>query len=111
MKYLAIIAVVALALPHPAQAIENTDTGTGNQLLATCSADKSYYASGTCMGYILGVADAAGAMKYWCPAGGVTQGQVRDIVVNGLHSDVSHRQESSLDLIVKYLSVSFPCRK
>jgi hypothetical protein len=110
MKCLAFIAVAALALPGPAKAAAEADTTTGNGLLAVCSGEGVFEIS-LCVGYIVGASDMAGTLGVYCSPGGVTNGQFRDVAVNGLRNDPANRQKYSSVLIAKYLRAAFPCGK
>lgn len=86
---------------------------TGNGLYSLCSAEKrtaeDFMKHRECMGYILGASDMGGTLRLFCFPDGVTVGQVRDLVVNGLQADVANRHRGSAFLIARYLRPVFPC--
>lgn len=108
----AMVTVLGLGLHCPAPAAE---TNNGNELLATCSAGwttlKEADRQQTCQDYLRGALDVAIAARLFCPADGVTYGQLQDIIVNGLRAEPAIRHRGSAFLIAKYLGAAFPCPK
>lgn len=79
-------------------------TGNGN------ATQDDYDAAYDYMGYVTGVWDAYDSITI-CPSGRVTRGQISDIVGRGLRDNPKTRSEPASDLVSKYLSEAFPCKK
>lgn len=103
-------AFAALLLPTDSAASAETETNDGNGLYELCSGTEAIYTLGICHGYISGVRDALRGVVI-CPPSNVTNGQVFDIVINGLRDHPEERQKESVVLIIKYLSAAFPCQR
>lgn len=92
---------------------------SGNKLYEYCRASDGTYESIACFNYIIGAADVfLGASQFneavfgWrvCPPGGLTQGQIEDIVVRWLRENPSDRHYSAVSAVGEALATSFPCR-
>jgi Rap1a immunity proteins len=93
------------------------DVFDGNALLENCKnwsrggqADwENVLRTGTCVGYIWGVAGALEGSPAFCLSNGVQQNQVVDVVKRWLdeHPEVRHYSASSL--VAKALKEKFPC--
>ena len=86
---------------------------TGNTLYQKCQGNITQLS--LCIGYIGGAYDGIAAMqdqtgqRIICPPAGVTQGQMRDIVVKYLQYHPETRNELAADLTALALGAAFPC--
>lgn len=84
---------------------------TGNHLYENCKRTSKDY----CVGYISGAYDmtrlyqADGADRIICPPKGVTNGQVRDVVLRDLELSPATRHEPAAVLVIRALKKAFPC--
>jgi hypothetical protein len=89
---------------------------TGNRLLDDCQKPNDEISGPFCGGYIAAIADVLsnknnsvnGARA--CLSGGVTIGQLRDIVVQWLQRHPQHRHNGAEGLVAAALMEAFPCR-
>lgn len=105
-------AALALMLPLPAYAAAPafSDMAIGNGLYANCtSTDASFQLA--CLAYIAGATDVLVRLEMNCRPYGVTYGQMKDVVINGLKDDATNRHLASSLLIMKYGRAAFPCKK
>ena len=102
--------VFASLSSSPVRADEIQNVSTGNGLLANC-ADSDHYIQGFCDGYIIGVTRLGDGRGAFCVPPGVSQGQIFEVVKNGLRRHPEERQQESTVLMVKYLGRAFPCPK
>lgn len=84
----------SLLLAGPVMAADYS--GSGNELLSNCAQPLGSYLSGLCLGYISG---ASYFSPGYCQPQGVTQAQVRDIVLQYLLLHPEIRQEEAGALI------------
>ena len=85
----------------------NLDVQKGNELYELCtSASQSDRTE--CFFFVIGVAEAEDGRSY-CPPPNVTNGQIEDIVRNGLSNHPEERQHLSVTLARKYLGAAWPC--
>ena len=91
----------------------------GNQLLQECKGS-SGFEQGVCAGFVGGVADALDGPEkgfgenQFCTSiegMGITNGQIRDVVVKWLNNNPSERHYSGWSVVVAALSEAFPCPK
>lgn len=87
---------------------------SGEELLKDCTAPAGSQAMGVCIGYVLGVADAAtlaggDGPKLACPAANVTSSQLRDAVIAHLRANESRRSGPALPMTIAALRGAFPC--
>src|SRR5438105_3901612 len=80
---------------------------SGNDLLAFCESEEECE-WGYCMGYAVGVADAASGV---CLPDKVTAGQIRDVVVQYLQTHAEIRHLPSAFLATAALIDAFTCRR
>jgi hypothetical protein len=74
----------------------------------------SFFASGDCMGYVVGIADALGAGNEIngfsaCFPEEVTTGQIRDIAIAFLQEHPELRHYAASGLVASALEEAFPC--
>jgi hypothetical protein len=114
MKYVLAVAILLLAsTPTKAQKLSPT---TGNELLEWCQSGDTW-ATGRCLGYIIGVADLQTMVKKTLPenrqsciAEGVTAGQILEVVTKYLNQHPEERHFNASVLIVKAIAEAFPCQ-
>ena len=88
----------------------------GESLFDTCAGPGGPWRNAYCLGYILGIADIMAKSGIQvegfgaCFSSDVTQGQVRDAVVNWLRANPDSRRYGATGLVAKALSEAFPCR-
>ena len=98
---------------------EALDTGesfkTGSSILESCERE-SWFNKGYCLGYIIGVSDAANTLAVWkgfaesiCTPQGVTSGQLQKVVVNNLNENPEELHLNASSLVLNALSEAFPC--
>jgi len=103
----ALIAVLALL-----GAIRSAQAETGNQLYSWCAARESDYLDfGLCLGYVLGVFDAAASLIPICGYNGVSNEQLKDITYQYLYSHPAERHEQANYLVARALKQAFPCHQ
>ena len=110
-------ALLALCAITPFYAPVTATAYTGNQLLQDC--ETTNVSSLYCLGYINGFSlGFAFVMNRWqvepkliCIPEGVTNGQIKDIVVQYIRENPQTRHESAQFLIVWSLEKAFPCRR
>jgi hypothetical protein len=96
------------------------DVKDGNGLLQLCAADNQGEAL-LCTGYIGGVVDGfrvyppgdnckSVAASFYCVPESVTQGQIKDVIVDYLKNHPATRHDPSLGLIVSALKAAWPCK-
>ena len=118
MRMLALLGVMMAAF-FPCS-VANASFNTGNDLYAKCSAVKSeatyYQDSAYCLAYVIGIVDAfefnegvKSGLKL-CVPGGVTAGQLRDIVVRYLQNKPQDRHNAGSVIIFLAMSEAFPCQ-
>lgn len=102
-----ILALAALAAT-PAKAETNIATDTGNGLLNVCNDNDLLL---LCGGYIVGMRDGFQMLApgLYCEPPGVSNGQVKDIVVNYLQAHPESRHKSSYILAFAALYSAWPC--
>ena len=90
---------------------------SGNSLLQKCKSEPDlFYLHGICTGYILGVAEALDGPERglgnfrFCTPEGVTNGQLKDVVVKWLQVRPQHRHFTGSSLIAAALRDAFPCK-
>lgn len=88
---------------------------SGNSLLAYHDS-KNLSEQGIALGYIVGISDVleGHAINGWracSPANGVTQGQVRDVVVQWLRAHPEKRHFGADGLVAEALQTAFPCKR
>ena len=100
----AVVSTIALAcaIISPARAAL-----TGNELYDVCLGDS--FDRGMCVGYALGVAEAAGLAGVACIPPDVTRGQIKDVVVNYLRDHPADRNKSAYGLVTTALQSVWPC--
>ena len=93
-------------------AIEPVNIGKGNDLLVACVSPEALR-YGMCMGYISGLVDGftVADKTVICIASGVTRGQLRDVVLNGIQSSPQGRNEEGYAVALLAIAKAFPCRK
>ena len=111
-----LIAIIAIALPTSTFAQDGTSRFlNGNELYESCSVTTGMEAS-SCVGYIMGVADAqmllsAGGKNYLCPPSGVTSVQLRDVVMKRLRDKPETRHWPASALVWNALIDAYPCKE
>ncbi len=100
------LAAVVLAIPCNVEAFfEN-----GNQLLARCQDNDSFFSKGVCNGYVVGVFEAMTVHGYKCDLPkGVTNGQLVDIAIEYLRKNPKMRHHESVYLVSSALIDAFAC--
>ena len=104
MKKLLIVLLFAPVMSHAA-------FKTGNELLSDMDSPEMFN-RGVAIGYIMGAADMARGV-WFCPpkdGGGITAGQIRDVVRNYLTNNPAIRNRDSDSLIIEILGAWYPCR-
>jgi hypothetical protein len=120
----AVLALVLTGLTVPADAATESRQGTtGNWLLEVCTEKKegSVKAIGdalSCVWYLRGVADT---LDVWvkadqenaraCIPGGVTNIQMRDVVLDFLQKNPKDRHRSGAEVVTFALVEAWPCRR
>jgi Rap1a immunity proteins len=102
--------LVATGLLWPVSAQEFGYFENGNKLLDECNADLSTPQSGSCIGYVMGVADALTSLRVICTPDHSTVGQMRDIVKNQLRAHPERRHLPAATEARLALQQAFPCR-
>jgi hypothetical protein len=116
-----VLLLMLSATPNSVPDPPTIDPKTGNGLLEICT-NLDERAQSLCTGYITGVADAfevyppgnnckSVAASFFCLLEGVTNGQVKDVVIEYLKSHPATRHELSLGLIVNAFKAAWPCPK
>jgi Rap1a immunity proteins len=90
---------------------------TGNDFYSTCkSSDPLEQVS--CVSFMRGVLDGVSVDRIigkippaWCTREGVTNGQLRDVVVKFLENDPSIRDQNAAGIILFAMVGAFPCPK
>lgn len=104
---IAAVGLVVMVAAQPAKA----RFWTGNDLLSACR-DATLHAQGTCLGYVMGIADllvSSGAAI--CLSERATAGQVKkEVVVAYLTSHPERRDLIASHLVAQALAAAFPCR-
>lgn len=100
------ILAMLLMMPVVAQAAFKT----GNELWADMNAS-DYFSKGLAIGYVMAVADTARNVWFCPPAtgGGITAGQLHDMVKNFLAASPETRNLSADILVIAVLKQSWPC--
>ena len=84
----------------------------GNDLLAACASPEALQ-YGMCMGYISGLVDGftVADKSVICIPSGVTRGQLRDVVLNGMQSRRQELNEEGYAAALLAIAKAFPCQK
>lgn len=88
----------------------NTDITTGNGLYAICTSPEDDFRL-LCLAYVMGATDVLVRLGANCRPHGVTNEQMKDVVIAGLRDDVISRHLASSALMMKYEAAAFPCKK
>jgi len=111
-----LVAMIALSLPTATFGQEGTSRFLdGNELYESCSKTAGMDAS-SCIGYIMGVADAqmllsSSGKKYLCLPSGVTSVQLRDVVMKRLGDKPETRHWPASALVWNALIDAYPCKE
>ena len=84
---------------------------SGNELLSDMNATDSF-SRGLALGYIMAATDMARTI-WFCPpndGGGITAGQIHDMVKNYLTNNPAIRNRSADSLMIEILGAWYPCR-
>lgn len=104
MKKLLIALLIVPAVSHAA-------FRTGNDLLSEMNASDSF-SRGLALGYVMASADMARGV-WFCPpvdGGGITAGQIQDMVKSYLIANPSIRNRSADGIMIEVLKSWYPCR-
>lgn len=84
---------------------------SGNSLHSICSEPQASFASGVCLGYVLGLNDTyeATGIKFFCAPETVTAGQLMDIATKYLKDHPEARHYTAASQVSLALSEAFPC--
>jgi len=114
LKIFAFITVVAISVSGPANA-GYISYETGNSLLKNCESE-SNYELGICLGFVIGVAEAANNIvglyqitPTYCISTEVTQGQLRKVFINYANDNPQDLHYGASDLILNAFAKAFPC--
>lgn len=99
MKRLLILAALLAGSAH-------AEFKTGNKLLSQINGDLADYANA--VGYVTGVYDTLQSITH-CPPGGVTAGQITDMVKNYLETNPEMRHNTADRIIGAVLKRAWPC--
>ena len=115
------VAMVTVSFVGSAQAPAqdgSTHFQNGNKLYADCTSNNPYNQA-YCLGYVAGVTDLAVNLSdaaeldarppKICIPLGVTQGQVKDVVIDYLRRDPQHRHVTAVVQVELALAVAWPC--
>lgn len=98
--------IALLMIPATSQAAFKT----GNELLADMNS-KDFFSQGLALGYVMSAADMARSV-WFCPpnnGGGITAGQIHDMVKNYLINNPAIRNRSADGIMIEILSKWYPC--
>jgi hypothetical protein len=113
MRLTALLVVAGLFWPVSVlsqQSIPRSAFRSGNELYEQCVAQERSTQAGYCMGYVAGLADAFVWDGTLCALrGGVTEGQVDDVVVNYLRAHPEEHHYSAASIAQRALILAFPC--
>lgn len=119
MRRVIMLAASGLLCSKVAIAQTYTSFTTGNSLFDQCSATSSI-AKEYCLGYIVGIADALSDVnsdggtiqgaRACPPKRNLSQGQVRDVVVQWLQRNPAIRHKGASGLVATAIAEAFPCR-
>jgi len=88
---------------------------TGNELFGYfqyhLDKNKAVWQSGIYQGYVLSISDVAEISGTICLSGGVTNGQIYDIVGKYLKDNPETRHKNAPSLVYKSLTDAYPCKK
>lgn len=105
--------VTGLALCLFSQAHAFAGFYSGNEIYAKCTDNDTFY-RGQCLSYIAGISDAMDENNVdgftACIPGGVTAGQLKDLVTQWLFSHANKRHYAASGLVAHALSDNYPCR-
>lgn len=102
--------LVAALLMVPMMA--NAAFKTGNELLADINAP-DLFSRGLALGYIMSAADMARGV-WFCPptdGGGITAGQIQDMVKNYLTNQPTIRNKSADAILITLFAAWYPCQR
>jgi len=115
--YIWIPAIALGTLAHSADTVNTfrssaTSFMSGNELFNYCKGNADFN-SGICLGFIVGVSDAASEMKAldYCPPNSVTIEQAIDTVKKTLTDHPEVRHYSAASTTIAALRFAFPCPK
>jgi hypothetical protein len=89
--------------------LAHAEFNDGNKLLSDLR-ESGYVVPSVALGYIMGVADVVRGTQ-WCPPENVTAGQIRDMVRNYLEAYPNIRHYTGDAIVIRVLSVNWPCAK
>ncbi len=95
---------------------------SGNELFNHCAADENnHWERGLCASNVESVVETLLAMKVkgwelsplanYCPAKGIPEGQVIDVVTNWLRENPQHRHHDASILVMVALAENWPCEE
>jgi len=111
-----VLACLLFLVCSPARA-QQVSQETGDTLLEACES-KTEFRQSYCFGYITGVADIEGMeaavfpdRRRACRAEGVTNGQIKDVVVKYLKEHPEDRHFLAAILVMQAMAKAFPCKQ
>ncbi len=118
IKTACLVALVAASTSGGFASAQNSPprVGTGNELFAACGAENDVASFWSCMGFLRGTMETHDLFillneqpRFYCTPKTVTNGQVRDVVLDGLRRNPADRHYPSVVLTLRYLKEAFPC--
>ena len=111
-------AIAAITLFSSMAVVERANAATyfykGSEILSLCESSNTYEAN-DCLEWLMGVSDTLEAMNSWgsfkdvCVPGGVTAGQLRKVIIQGLNKEPQKLHLSASSLAIPVLANAFPC--
>lgn len=114
---LGIACALGYAATLPAQTVAPSGEPTiftGNGYEIYCDENSSYFRSGMCLGFTMGVLsgfNASDSPRLYCLPGEATNKQIIDVVRSYIRNNPNIRHENSTLLIIAASAKAFPCPK